>query len=77
MFVTCVIYQLEATAGWKRVLILLNPMTPIIRAYRDCLLLGKWPFDAGFVGATVVSVVVLIVGWRWFRRREHEFAETI
>lgn len=77
MFITCVIYQLEATAGWKRLLIHLNPMTPIIRAYRDCLLHGRWPFDLPFLGAAAVSVIVLLAGWRWFRLREHEFAETI
>lgn len=77
MFVTCVIYQLDAQSGWKWFLIHLNPMTPIIRAYRDCLLGGRWPFDGAFAGATVVSIATLLLGWRWFRSREHEFAETI
>lgn len=77
MFVTCVVYQLDATAGWKRVVIQLNPMTPIIRAYRDCLILGRPPFDAAFAGAVAIAAVVLFVGWSWFRRREFEFAENI
>ncbi len=77
MFLTCVVYQLEATAGWKRVLIQMNPMTPIICAYRDCLLTGRSPFDAPFVGAMLVSVFTLLVGWRWFRRLEFDFAENI
>lgn len=77
MFLTCVVYQLDASVGWKRLLIQLNPMTPIIRAYRDCLLFGRSPVDASFAGATIVSVLMLVVGWRWFRRREFEFAEYI
>lgn len=77
MFVTCVVYQLEATAGWKRVIIQLNPMTPIIRAYRDCLISGRSPFDLPFLNAMVVSIMVLLVGWWWFRQREFEFAENI
>jgi len=77
MFVTCVVYQLEATAGWKRVVIQLNPMTPIIRAYRDCLVFGRSPLDASFLGATAVSIMILIVGWHWFRRREFDFAEHV
>lgn len=77
MFVTCVVYQLDATAGWKRVVIQLNPMTPIIRAYRDCLILGRPPFDAAFAGAVAIAAVVLFVGWSWFRRREFEFSENI
>jgi ABC-type polysaccharide/polyol phosphate export permease len=77
MFVTCVVYQLEATVGWKRVVVQLNPMTPIIRAYRDCLILGRSPFDLPFCGAAAVSIMFLIVGWWWFRRREFDFAENI
>ena len=77
MFVTCVVYQLEATSGWKRAIIQLNPMTPIIRGYRDCLIMGRSPFDAAFYGAAAVSLAFLLVGWWWFRRREDDFAENI
>ncbi len=77
MFVTCVVYQLEATTGWKRAIIQLNPMTPIIRAYRDCLILGRSPFDIPFLGAAAVSIMFFLVGWWWFRRREYDFAENI
>jgi len=77
MFVTCVVYQLEATAAWKQALIQVNPMTPIIRAYRDCLILGRAPFDGPFIQAAVVSLVTLLLGWLWFRRREFDFAENI
>jgi len=77
MFVTCVLYQLEATSGWKRVLVQLNPMTPIIRAYRDCLINGRNPFDRLFLSSAAVSATFLIVGWWWFRHRESEFAENI
>lgn len=77
MFITCVIYQLEAASGWKRTLIQLNPMTPIIRGYRDCLIHGRSPLDGAFASASAVSIAVLLAGWAWFRRREHEFAEMI
>lgn len=77
MFVTCVVYQLQATAGWKQALIQMNPMTPIIRAYRDCLILGRSPFDLAFFGAAAVSAILMLVGAWWFRRREFDFAENI
>ena len=77
MFVTCVVYQLDSTTGWKRAVIQLNPMTPIIRAYRDCLLYGRWPVDAAFLQAMLVSVMLFFVGWVWFRRKEDDFAEFI
>jgi lipopolysaccharide transport system permease protein len=77
MFFTCVLYQLEATAGWKRIAIQLNPMTPIIRAYRDCLILGRNPFDVPFAWACLSAAAALLVGWKWFGRRECRFAECI
>lgn len=77
LFGTCVVYNLEPTAGWKRMLIQLNPMTPIIRAYRDCLITGQMPFDASFIGAAVTSIGILMVGWSWFRHCEFDFAEHI
>jgi lipopolysaccharide transport system permease protein len=77
MFVTCVVYRLESTTGWKRAIIQLNPMTPIIRAYRDCLLNSRSPFDLSFCSAMAVSILVLGVAWKWFRRREFDFAENI
>lgn len=77
MFFTCVLYQLDATTGWKRVLIQLNPMTPIIRAFRDCLFLGRSPFDVPFAVATLSAIIILLLGWRWFGRSESRFAECI
>lgn len=77
MFVTCVVYQLEANAGWKRAIIQLNPMTPIIRAYRVCLIQGQSPFDLSFGNAAAVSITLMVVAWWWFRRREYDFAECI
>ncbi len=77
MFVTCVVYQLDSATGWKRAVIALNPMTPIISGYRDCLLLGRLPYSAAFLNSALVTLAVLIAGWWWFRRREFEFAECI
>jgi ABC-type polysaccharide/polyol phosphate export permease len=77
MFLTCVVYQLEPVAAWKRVVIQLNPMTPIIRAYRDCLLLGRNPLDGPFLLAAAVSVLILAGGWVRFSQREIDFAEHI
>lgn len=77
MFATAVLYNLDATVGWKRTLILLNPMTPIIRAYRDCLLLNRSPLDKPFLLAAGTSICILLTAWWWFRRREDDFAEYI
>lgn len=77
MFLTCVVYQLNPVVPWKRALIQANPMTPIIQAYRDCLLSGRSPFTPGFLAAAGLSISILLFGWIRFLSREGEFAEHI
>jgi len=56
---------------------LLNPMNPILNAYRDVLAYGRAP-DWGAFGLTAaVSLGILVVGWVTFDRCEFLFAENI
>ncbi len=77
MFLTCVVYPLPAdrsTTGW---IVAANPMTPIIEGYRRCLIEGQSPFTVRFAFAAVLSVLILGLGWRVFRRQAHKFAECV
>jgi ABC-type polysaccharide/polyol phosphate export permease len=75
MFVTSVLYPLDV--GGKTGLVMrLNPMTPIIDAYRSVLLYGHapgWEFGA----SALVAVVLLASAWLVFHRAEFAFAESI
>ncbi|MFO0972618.1 MAG: ABC transporter permease [Phycisphaerae bacterium] len=77
MFVTNVVYDLR-TAGprWGSVLSL-NPLTPIISAYRDCLFAGRLPQWGMFSYAAGVSLLLLAGAWAWFHVRQAEFAENV
>jgi len=77
MFLTCVVYPIPDNGGWASTLALLNPMTPIIQAYRDCIISGKLPTSPAFGVAMIVAVVVCIGGWWAFRRTSPKFAEYI
>ena len=76
MFATSVVYPLSAVGGRLGALLALNPMTPIIDAYRNVILLDTPP-PAGFAVAAVLSVVVLVGGWLSFHRAEFAFAENV
>lgn len=76
MFVTSVLYPIKLGGVWG-CLLALNPMTPIIDAYRQTLLLGEPPSGPGFVYATAVAAVLFIVGLQLFHESEHLFAEVI
>jgi len=77
MFATSVIYPINLIDGRLHLLMRLNPMTPIIDAYRSVLLRGELPSAPSFAAATVMSFVVLAVAWTVFHRAEFTFAETI
>jgi homopolymeric O-antigen transport system permease protein len=77
MFATSVVYPIERVGGRLGRLLMLNPMTPIIDAYRATLLRHEWPAPAPFAYSAVVAVVLLAVGWVAFHRAEFRFAEHI
>jgi len=77
MFATSVVYPIRLVGGTMARLASLNPMTPIIEAYRDVLLRGRLPDPVGFTATAVMSFVVLAIAWVAFHRAEFEFAERI
>ena len=76
MFVTSVVYPIKLQTQWAW-LLALNPMTPIINAYRDVLLVGQLPDPAGFAYAAGVALLVAVGGLWWFHETEYLFAEHI
>ncbi len=77
MFLSSVLYPVELLGGRVGQFMLLNPMTPIIDAYRRVLLYGQTPFTPAFAAATLIAFVTLGVAWILFHRAEFEFAENI
>ncbi len=77
MFLTSVVYPVELIGGRMGQLLLLNPMTPIIDAYRRVILLGETPFTPAFGAASLLALLTLGGAWVAFHRAEFEFAENI
>jgi ABC-type polysaccharide/polyol phosphate export permease len=76
MFASSVLYPAELLGGRLSLLMRLNPMTPIIDAYRDVLLRGVLPSEA-FLATSASTVVMLAAAWILFHRAEFRFAENI
>jgi len=80
MYACPILYQLElvqnAMGKWYY-LYFLNPMTPIIIAFRDILYEGHAPQLGTLVNAAVMGFVVLIVGYLVFRKLQKGFAEEL
>lgn len=77
MFVSNVVVPIPQDGSLLGRIIALNPMVPIIGAYRDCVIHGHLPGAGGFIYATVVAFIVLVCGWACFRRASYRFAECI
>ena len=77
MFATPVMYPLRGSGGVLSTLLKLNPMSPIISAYRDIILRGVAPSWLELSPAIFFSVVLLVTGWCWFHRLQYLFAERI
>jgi len=77
MFATSVVYPVNRVGGHLAPILALNPMTPIIDAYRAILLQGRLPDAGPFAFSAAVAVVLLAVSWVMFHRAEFQFAERI
>jgi lipopolysaccharide transport system permease protein len=77
MFGTSVVYPVDRVGGRLSWVLALNPMTPIIDAYRAVLLDGTLPPLASFGAAALASAVLFGAAWLGFHRAEFRFAENI
>jgi lipopolysaccharide transport system permease protein len=77
MFATSVLYPVELVGGRLASVMRMNPMTPVIDAYRQVLFYGTWPTSTPFLAAAAVSLATLFFGWLVFHRAEFKFAENI
>ena len=77
MFATSVVYPVSRFGGRLATLLALNPMTPIIEAYRSVLIRGEWPAAGPLALASAISLALLLACWLGFHRAESQFAERI
>lgn len=77
MFVSAVVVPVPTDGSLLARVISLNPMVPIIGAYRECVIHGRLPNGDGFAYATAAAIVFLVGGWLCFRRASYRFAECI
>ncbi len=77
MYATPVIYPLALVPKAYLGLYMLNPMASLMDSLRNVLLLGEAPVWSYLGVAAGVSVALLVLGYRTFKRLEPVFAETI
>lgn len=71
-----ILYPVSLVPEQWRWLYYLNPMSGILAAYRDVLIYNQLPGDY-LLPAAIISFVIFIVGYWFFKRVEFQFADII
>jgi lipopolysaccharide transport system permease protein len=77
MFASPVLYPLTAVPARLRSVYVLNPMVGIIEGLRSVVLHGALPDTAALSVSALMSVVLLIVSYTYFKRVESTMADVI
>ncbi len=78
MFITSVVYPIKVDSPQLQgVLNTLNPMIPIIDAYRNLVLKGRWPDMATLAVPVCLCLSMFFIGLIWFHKTAPHFAENI
>lgn len=76
-FLSPVMYPVEQVPDKYRTIFYMNPMTPIIVAYRDILYYKRVPELSTLVHAFTLAIVLLVVGIFIFSKLKRHFAEEL
>ena len=77
MYLTPIMYSVDIVPDRLKPIFYMNPMTPIIVAYRDVLYYGSIPHLGTLAHGFILGVVMLVVGYFVFRRLQKHFAEEL
>ena len=85
MFATPVAFPLSdiigpdgALQGWlAEAYLYLNPLAPLIDGIRGALALDTWPMWGPVTSSAVVSSLLLVLSYRWYKNHDRTFADVI
>jgi lipopolysaccharide transport system permease protein len=77
LFISPVAYSSNmVSGGWFEYVYILNPMTGVLEGFRWAVL-GVSPHPVAFLSSTVIAIVVLITGIKFFQIRQPRFADIV
>ncbi len=78
LYISPVGFKSDIVPEHLRFLYSINPMVGVIDGFRWCLLGGNMVFDtSGFIISLLVSILIFIIGFTYFRKMERSFADII
>lgn len=76
-FLSPVMYSADMVPEKFRTIFMLNPMSPILVAFRDVLYYRTAPKFGTMLGSLAAGVFFLLLGWFVFKKLERRFAEEL
>ena len=77
MYLTPILYPINLVPTKLLPIFMLNPMTPIIEAYRSILYSATPPQLSTLIHAIIMGLLVLVLGWFVFHKLQRSFAEEL
>ena len=77
MYMSPVVYPMSFIPEKLQPIFQLNPMAPIITAYRDILYYKQIPQLQTLLVATVMGIISVCIGWLIFERLQRGFVEEL
>ena len=78
LYATPIIYPLSVVPGdYRRIYLAINPMAPIVEAYRQVLAAGVAPEGHLLMMSAISTLIMLYSGYWYFKRAERKFADVI
>jgi lipopolysaccharide transport system permease protein len=76
-FMSGIFFPIEAVPAKVQVIMRLNPLTSILEDSRRTLLWSQYPQWKWWAITTAFSLVFMVLGYLWFQRTKHAFADVI
>lgn len=77
LYLTPVIYPITAVPPTIQSLFIINPLAPIFTAWQETMLYGQFTVAGPMVISSIVSLIVLVLGYLFFKRSEWLFADRL
>jgi homopolymeric O-antigen transport system permease protein len=77
MFLSPIFYPLSSLPEWIRPWVKLNPITWPVETARAVMVFGRSPDLVGYVSYSVVAGIVAALGYQWFQKTRHGFADVL
>ena len=76
-FMTPIFYSVEMVPESFRIVLIMNPLTPLVQSARQVLMYDKWPDWHALGIVAIFSIIIFQLGYFWFMKTKRGFADVL